>query len=410
MRRQKGVRHLEQLGDFLFSDGGYSPHGFCIAWDPAVLYTHIGADLLIALSYFAIPAIMLVFLRKRPVPELHLPALLFVAFIAACGLSHLLSIVTMYLPWYGLQGLMKLATGLISFVTVLALWKLLPEALRIPSPAALMAALDARDGELAERKAAEERLQVQHRALDRKIAEVEAANNELREFAYAASHDLKSPANTLCLWLQDFEEEHGAALGQTGRADLKDAARIVGRMRTLVEDVLSYSRVVNSDANDRAPMDVRAIFQNAAADLEMEIRRARAQVDIAPMPPFTGYAPLISILAHNLLSNALKFRSPDRSPHVTVTGEIVPGPENAFVLRVRDNGIGIPPEHGDRVFRLFQRLHRAEDYAGTGLGLALCRRIAVTHGGQISLVSQEDAGAEFIITFPSEQTHVPQAA
>lgn len=401
---------MERFSQFLFSDGGYSPHGFCIAWDPAVLYTHIGADLLIALSYFAIPALMLVFLRKRKDPSLTTPALLFVAFITACGLSHLMSIVTMYLPWYGLQGLVKLATGLISFVTVIALWKMLPDALKIPTPGLLLAALEERDKELADRQAAEAELTVKCREVDQKFAEVEAANQELREFAYAASHDMKSPANTLSLLLQDFAEEHGEDLDEAGREELGDALEIVQRMRVLVEDVLSYSRVVNRDPNDLEQVDVYKVFRQAARDIGEDIRRARATVNIAPLPPLHSHHTLIGILAQNLLSNAIKFRSPDRTPEISVSAEIAKGPCAAYVLRIKDNGIGIRPEHSDRVFRLFQRLHRPEDYEGTGLGLALCRRIAVTHGGSIDLISQEGQGAEFIVTFPLEVTDVAQAA
>lgn len=400
---------MDQIRQFLFADGGYSPHGFCIAWDPLVLYTHIGADLLIALSYFAIPAIMLVFLRKRDDPALHTPALLFVAFITACGVSHLLSIVTMYLPWYGLQGLVKLATGLISFVTVIALWKLLPAALKIPAPGALLAALKERDSELADRQEAEQALARKNAEVNQKIDEVEAANSELLEFTYAASHDLKSPANTLCLWLQDFREDQAERLDEDGRQSLAEAARIVDRMRLLVDDVLSYSRVVNGDDNDRQPMELDKIFEAAVEDLKSDIRRARATVEISPMPPFAGFAPLMALLANNLLGNAIKFRSPDRPAHVNVSGVIDPV-TGAFVLRVKDNGIGISPDHSDKVFRLFKRLHRAEDYEGTGLGLALCRRIAVTHGGDIRVVSAENQGAEFIITLPMEADHVAQAA
>ena len=401
---------MEFINAFLFSDGGYSPHGFCIAWNLPVLYTHIGADLLIALSYFAIPAIMLVFLRKRRDPSLHAPALLFVAFITLCGVSHLLSILTMYVPWYGLQGLMKLATGLVSAITALALWKMLPEALKIPAPATLMQALDERDREIADRTAAQELLATRNSQLDQKIEEVEAANQELREFSYAASHDLKSPANTLCLWLQDFREEYGGALDAEARESLDDAHRIVQRMRLLVDDVLSYAQVVNGDPNGKTVIDPAEVFAEATEDFAPEIKRSRAKIDILPMPAFSAYRPLISILAHNLISNALKFRSPDRRPHIEVSGQLTGGAQASYVLRFKDNGIGIDPEHSGRVFRLFQRLHRPEDYEGTGLGLALCRRIAVTHGGRIDLVSKEGEGAEFIITFPLQGVICHEAA
>ncbi|UWR23478.1 ATP-binding protein [Sulfitobacter sp. S190] len=401
---------MQQLVDFLFSDGGYSPHGFCIAWNVPVLYTHIAADLLIAVSYFAIPAIMLIFLRQRRDPALRAPAVLFVAFITACGISHLMSIVTMYYPFYGLQGVLKLLTGVISAITAIALWKMLPEALRIPAPATLLKAIRDRDREIGERATAQSKLTQRNRQLDQKIEEAVAANRELREFSYAASPDLKSPANTLSLWLQYFEEEYADSLDDEGRASLGEAGRIIGRMRALVDDVLKYARVVNGEPAERDCINLRDIIDDTIEDLKPEIQRAHASMDIGPMPRFIGYTPLVSILIHNLLSNALKFRSPDRAPVITIRGEMRQRPAPAFVLRVKDNGIGIDPSYAERVFSLFQRLHRAEDYEGTGLGLALCRRIAVTHGGGIEVISQEGEGAEFIVTLPQEPAETQIAA
>jgi signal transduction histidine kinase len=401
---------MEQISNFLFSDGGYSPHGYCIAWNAPVLYTHIIADLLIALSYFAIPAVMLVFLRQRRDPRLHLPAMLFVVFITACGVSHLMSIVTMYLPYYGLQGMLKLFTGVVSLITAIALWKMLPDALKIPSPDMLMKALDDKDREIRDRTAAQLRLEDSQRQLDQKIAELQASNEELREFAYAASHDLKAPANTLSLWLQDFEQESGDSLSAEQREDLEHAKGILKRMRSLVDDILSYARVVNTEDAVIEEVDVTEIFTTAAKTLRPDIEQARGKIVIADMPSVEGYPALMSMLAHNLLSNAIKFRSPDRPLKVEVAAWHEASAEPQMVISVKDNGIGINAAYHRRIFKLFKKLHRPEDYEGTGLGLALCRRLAVTHGGSIDVISEEGHGAEFRVSFPMEVAHVAKAA
>ena len=399
---------IEWLNAFLFSDGGYSPHGFCIAWNLPVLYTHIGADLLIAVSYFAIPAIILTFLRHRRDSRLHGPAMLFVVFIAACGVSHLLSIVTMFLPWYGLQGLVKLLTGLISFATAVALWKMLPDALRIPAPEELTQALNDKDHQVDQKEAAEAEMVRSQQALADKIVELEAANKELREFAYAASHDLKSPANTLSLWLSEFARDTQGMLTPALDEELSDARQIVERMRQLVEDILAYSRIVGPQEVEPKPCNLQDITDAVLRDLASDLKAHAATVTVADMPTVQGHPPLISILLHNLVANAVKFRDPDRALEIAITAELQDG---AAILSVADNGIGIAAHHHDRIFQLFNRLHHDSAYQGTGLGLALCRRAVAAHGGGIDVQSSVGEGTTFIITLPQpEDPHAAEAA
>lgn len=398
---------LLSFKDFLFSQGGYTPHGFCIAWDPVVLWMHIGSDLIVALSYFAIPGLILVFLRRRRDATLHRPAILFAAFITACGITHVMGIVTLYWPLYGLQGVLKAATAAISLLTAVALIRMLPEALKIPSPGQLIRALDRTRAEVAERRQAEAALRDSQDELARQNAELEHANRELREFAYAASHDLKSPANTLGMWLEDFTLEHGDDLDGSAREALDDAAHLVERMRSLVEDVLCFSRVVNSDPDDIAPVPLDAVAADALANLGEDVRRTGAVIDIGPLPVVQGHRVLLTMLMQNLVANALKFRDPGAVPEVRIRGVETPA---GAVISVRDNGIGIPPEQHSRIFSMFQRLHHRDSYPGTGLGLSLCRRIAVTHGATIDLTSLPGEGAEFRITFQKGDFRAAAAA
>ena len=396
--------------EFLTADGGYTPLGYGPAWDAPLLWTHVVSDLLIALAYFAIPAAILVFLRRCKEPGLHGPAMLFVTLLAACAVTHLLGIITLFAPVHGLAAVTKVFAAGVALITALVLWKILPDALRMPTTGRLVAALRDRDLELADREKIEHELATRTEQLAQKVEELKAANIELNEFAYAASHDLKSPANTLSLWLDDFSEEHADALDADACESLLEARRTVERMRELVEDILKFSRVVSARLDAPEPVDLRVFFEAAAEDLRYALAEARAEIEIRPMPRVMGHPGLVSIIAQNLLSNAIKFRAPERPLRITVSAERAENDPRHGVLSVRDNGIGISPQHQDKVFKLFKRLHGQDDYEGTGLGLALCRRIAAAHGGSIEIISDVDAGAEFRITFPLEVSDVAQAA
>ena len=400
------------MWEWLFSTGGYSPHGYCLAWDPALLWTHVVSDVLIAVAYFSIPAVIVAFLRQRRDPTLHGPAMLFVTFIAACGITHLLGVLTLYLPYYGIQGLSKVFTAVVSCATAVILWRLLPDALRIPSPGQLMAALNDKEREIAEREEAQAKLTRHEQALELKVTELQAANSELNQFAYAASHDLKSPANTLALWLGEFREDYAERLDDEGREALDEAESVVERMRTLVEDILIYSRIVNGTPADPVRVNLRETVESVIADQREAIRSSGATVhiDIAGAPVLSGYPTQISMLVGNLLSNSLKFRAPDRPPSVTISARQSPGEPGRVRLCFKDNGIGIAPEHHDKIFRMFTRLHTVDTYEGNGLGLALCRRIVATHGGSISVTSKPGTGTEFVITLPTELQDVARAA
>ena len=393
--------------DFLFSDGGFSPHAYCLAWNEPLLYTHIVSDLLIAVSYFSIPAVILVFLRRRKDPSLHGPAMLFVTFISACGLTHVLGILTMFEPYYGLQGMMKLFTGVVSFVTALILWKILPAALNVPSPSALMRALDEKEAEIAERERAEHELARKKLELDQKVEELTAANSELNEFAYAASHDLKSPANTLSLWLSEFAADYKEQLDADAAESIEEVSRIVDRMRQLVEDILSYSRVVNSDLSNMEAICIDEMIDDITSDMRENIRAVDADIVVGDLPPIVGHPLLLRVLFNNLMSNALKFHQPGRKLKIELSSVQT---ADGYVLSFKDNGIGIEPEHHERIFSMFKRLHHPEEYEGTGLGLALCRRAVKSHGGMIEVRSTVGKGTEFLITLSTEVVHVQQAA
>jgi signal transduction histidine kinase len=402
---------MDSVRSFLFSDGGYSPHGFCIAWDARLLYTHVTADLLIALAYFVIPVLIVVFLQRRQDPSLTGPTVLFVAFITLCGLAHLLSIVTMYLPGYGLQGLVKLITGAVSVVTAFALWKLLPQTLEIPSVSQLQTVIAERDRELAQRRVAEADLAGRRELLEAKIKALATVNEELERFTYAASYELKAPANTLSLWFEEFHDEVKKEAPQL-QASLLDAEAMVVTMRHLVEDILTYSRMARINEDRLAQVSLAQVFGTALARVREDLERLDAEVDVGALPVIEAEPAQMQAVADGLVGNAVKYYAPDRRLRLTIRCTVVRFLDApAWRLSVADNGIGIDPAHHDRVQSLFGRLHRPEEYPGSGLGLALCRQVAISHGGELNIISDGQAGTEVVITIPQEVAfHVAQAA
>lgn len=400
------------MWNFLFSTDDYAPHAYCIAWDPTLLWMHVSANTIIALAYFSIPALIVVFVRRRQDPRLVTPGMLFAVFISACGATHLLSALTFFYPFYGIQGLAHVFTAIVSSITAVVLWRMMPGALAIPSREDLVRALDERDRVHAETLSKQKEIERRDRELARKVGELEVMNHELQQFAYAASHDLKSPANTLSLWLREFRCDHGDAIGSDGRESIDDAIEVVERMRNLVEDILIYSRVVNMTPAHRAEVNLREFVESVLADQRVAIRQAGATVNLAIPSDLTlwGYPTQISMLFVNLLANSLTFTAPGRHPVVDIKARLQG--ENDILVTFADNGIGIEPRHAEKIFRIFSRLHPSEEYEGNGLGLALCKRIAVAHDGRISVTSKPGGGATFEVTLAREPADVatPHAA
>lgn len=221
-------------------------------------------------------------------------------------------------------------------------------------------------------------------------------NREQAEFTYAISHDLKSPTNTVQMLLDELSLSHGRDLGDDGMDIIGSAQQTIERMGHLVEDVLGYSRTIEEEFTPE-PVDLNDMLQEIVSDLRQAISAAKANLHIADLPQVTGSNVQLRILFQNLLSNAIKFHSATRVPEIEVKRE--PDRDDGLLrISVSDNGIGIAPEHHDRIFGLFQRLHSHDEYQGTGLGLTLCKRIASNHKGRIELVSSPDEGTTFTVS------------
>lgn len=242
--------------------------------------------------------------------------------------------------------------------------------------------------EVAERQRAEE-------AVKRKADELTRSNTELEQFAYVASHDLQEPLRMVTSYLQLLADRYRSKLDKDGTEFIGFAVDGALRMRNLIRDLLEYSRVGRRSKPFTA-VDCTAVLQVVLANLQASIQESGARVQIAELPVVWGDEGELTQLFQNLISNALKFHG-TAAPAVTVTATSRDG---EWLFQVSDNGIGVDPQYAERVFVIFQRLHGREKYPGTGIGLAICKKIVQQHGGRIWLEAQPTPGATFSFTLP----------
>ncbi|MFJ3662465.1 CHASE3 domain-containing protein [Streptomyces sp. NPDC090119] len=236
--------------------------------------------------------------------------------------------------------------------------------------------------------------------LDAQAIELRRSNVELEQFAYVASHDLQEPLRKVASFCQLLEKRYYDKLDDRGRQYIDFAVDGAKRMQVLINDLLTFSRVGRL-TDDRVPVGLDKALEKAMMNLGTAVEESGARVERpAEMPEVVGDPTLFTMLWQNLIGNALKFRHPDRAPQVTITCETDPDEPGSLRLSVTDNGIGIPGEFAEKVFVIFQRLHSRDAYGGTGIGLALCKKIVEHHGGRIWLDTEYSGGTRFRFTLP----------
>jgi signal transduction histidine kinase len=236
-------------------------------------------------------------------------------------------------------------------------------------------------------------------SLLRRAAELARSNAELEQFASIASHDLQEPLRKVQTFAAQLNIHERDRLSEEGQDYLRRMSDAAGRMRMLIDDLLTFSRV-STQGRTFTDVDLTMVAREVTADLEITIAEAGASVQIDPLPTISADRPQMGQLLQNLIANALKFRRDGVAPTVRISGRVSGGTAE---ITVRDNGIGFDPQYGTRIFRAFERLHSRTDYPGTGIGLALCRKIAERHHGTITADGTPGAGAIFTFTLPIEQ-------
>jgi light-regulated signal transduction histidine kinase (bacteriophytochrome) len=244
---------------------------------------------------------------------------------------------------------------------------------------------------------AQKELALQSIALAERTRELERSNRELEEFAYIASHDLSAPLRVIAGHIGLFIHRHGDSVDEQARVLLESAGRGTERMQRLIDDLLLYS-LASRNALDLADVDTAEVIRDVVEDFSMEIAITKADVEVGSMPVIRSvYAPLSQVL-HNLVGNSLKFGN-GHAPHVEISAGKLDG---SWQFSVRDNGMGIEPRHVDTAFRMFQRLHGAK-YPGTGMGLAISKRIVERLGGDLWHEPVPEGGSIFYLTIPDNE-------
>ncbi|HST00745.1 MAG TPA: ATP-binding protein, partial [Usitatibacter sp.] len=238
-------------------------------------------------------------------------------------------------------------------------------------------------GQLMARREAEEQARLAHDELQVKARELERSNEELQQFAYVASHDLQEPLRMVSSYTQLLGRRYGDRLDGDAKEFMEFIVDGAARMKQLIEDLLAYSRV-GTRGRELSATDSGAALAKTLANLRASQEASGAQVTHDEMPEVTADATQLTQLFQNLVGNAMKFRG-EEAPRIHVGAETR---GKAWVFTVRDNGIGLDPQYADRIFMMFQRLHNKTEYPGTGIGLAICKKIVERHGGHIWVESK----------------------
>jgi signal transduction histidine kinase len=422
---------LTSLASF-FDFDGLMPHGMCLLWRPDIMWTQIVADSFIAAAYFSIPAALIYFARRRRnfphVRVLHL----FGAFIVWCGVTHLISIVTFWVPMYGFEAVVKVVTAVVSVITAVMLWPLTPKVLRIPSIGVLQAQNVRLEKEIADRISAERRLHeltvsLEARVEDRTreltavnshlkleierrrqseeellkaIVVADAANTAKTTFLAGMSHELRSPLTAILGFAEMLDQVYPDGLSQRQHEYLKDIRTSAGVLLELIERLLDLSLFESGRTDIRpAPVDVAACLEKARTILAPLARQYGVALSIeGPGDDRTAVLADPTRLAQilvNLGSNAIKYNRHGGRAEISVRVTAAGG----LVVKVADTGVGIPDRFHAQVFQSFNRLNQdISGIPGVGLGLALSKHLAHAMGGDLTFESGEGQGSTFFLT------------
>ncbi|ASZ10587.1 CHASE3 domain-containing protein [Chitinophaga pendula] len=269
----------------------------------------------------------------------------------------------------------------------------------------------------------EKRLKSFQRDLQQNIALLNKTNQELEQFAYVASHDLQEPLRKISTFSDRLQLKYKNDLPPDAQQMLDRMVAAVARMRVLINDLLVFSRAGRITMESISPVDMDALLQDVISDIEISLQEHHVTINYpSSLPTIEGSATSFQQLLMNILTNAIKFAHPERPLEITITYQLIKGKDISIIkenlanddfcrICLEDNGIGFDQTYAERIFLLFQRLHGVSEYSGTGIGLAICKKIVESHHGYIMAYGYPDKGATFVIILPlkqlSSREHLP---
>jgi two-component system, chemotaxis family, sensor kinase Cph1 len=370
---------MQQIIEFfsgLFDTSKWPARWHCGYWSDFHGWLYIISDLAIWLSYFMIPVIIIdYFVKKRKNIGFHKVYFLFAAFILLCGITHFMDAAMFWVPMYRLNALIRLITAVASLLTAYYLIRILPQAFLQKTSGEL-------ETEIQRRIDAEQKL--------------EEANKSLNNFAFMAAHDLQEPLRKISLYGGRLEDGMEATTDPALRGYAQKMVHSSRRLQQLTRDLLNLG-VLDQD------VELQTVYPSmvvgaALEDLHLKILEKHATIEIGNIPPVPGNEGYLRQLFFNLIGNALKFC--ERPPFVSISGYRSDG---RVFIDINDNGIGMNEENIAAIFEPFQRLNLKTAYEGSGIGLAICKRIMEIHHGFIRVRSEKGVGSIFTLDFPASR-------
>lgn len=234
--------------------------------------------------------------------------------------------------------------------------------------------------------------------LEKKVERLKNSNKDLEHFAYVASHDLREPLRKIGAFSERLNKKYAEVLEGNGLIYLNRMIDATQRMQTFIDDLLMFSKF-SRDTSEKTDVDLNETLRGVLSDFEMQIDSNKASVKSQQLPVIKGVKTQMAQLFQNLVGNALKFKNPNMSPNISI--ECMES-KNDYYISISDNGIGFEAADAERVFTLFQRLNGRSEYEGTGIGLAICKKIVENHGGTITAQGKPNKGAVFTIILPKD--------
>ncbi len=380
----------------------FMPHGHCLFWRPGILWLFVISDSITALSYFSIPIALFYFVRKREDLEFKWMFVMFGLFTFSCGNTHLLNVWTLWNPVYRLEGVVKFVTAMVSAFSAIAIWPLIPKAIALPSPSQLRKANLEMTREMNERKKVEKELRTSFKNLEAAELSQAQANRAKTQFLSNMSHEFRTPLNVIIGYTDLLNEQLPGKLSEKHLKYTREISRSAEHLLSLINDLLDMSKIdAGAMELEMEDFSIDELIDGMVSMMSSQFVKKKITVKtlIEPkLPVVTADFRKCKQILMNLLSNALKFTPNNGRVEICAISD----GESGVRIEVRDNGIGIAEDKIDKLFSEFYQAENVidEQLGGTGIGLALTRRLVELHRGKIGVESKLGQGSTFWFTLP----------